>query len=204
MLFVEARNHYVEKVRSHSFVGQELESLWSSFENQESLVDLGCGNGHFLSEYLEKHPEMMGLGVDRRFKRIFKTAEKLQRTNENGSRVIFSDVPSFLRECPDNFWNEVWLQFPDPWPKLRHEKHRMVSLEFFHNIYRVLKPGGRFCFRSDCRAYWEFFQLENSRAELFPIELSQKGDLFMEEPKTLFQMKFLRLGVPIYSLQLRK
>ncbi|MBN8555795.1 MAG: methyltransferase domain-containing protein [Deltaproteobacteria bacterium] len=204
MPFIEARNHYIEKVKSHALVGQDLANLWSIYEGKTSFVDLGCGNGHFLSEYLKLHPEMAGLGVDKRFKRIFKTAEKLQRNESLQSRVIFWDVPTFVQDSPAEFWDEVWMQFPDPWPKDRHEKHRMVTKEFFQQIYRILKPGGRFCFRSDCRSYWEFFQIENSRREFFPIVLSQKGDLFETEPKTLFQRRFLQAGVPIYSLQLRK
>lgn len=201
MPFDEALNPYVAKVREHPLISKEAVSIFDLFKEKKSIVDLGCGNGHFLQERLLRELDLWGLGVERRFKRSFKTAEKLEKTR---ARVAQMDVLQFLQSSPDSYWDEVWLQFPDPWPKLRHEKNRMVSQTFIAEIHRIVKPGGRFCFRSDCRAYWEFLQMENIRTNRFPVEKSQKGNLFEDMPKTLYQKKFERLGIGIYSLEWRR
>jgi tRNA (guanine-N7-)-methyltransferase len=201
---LEAINPYVEKVKDHPRILGSLEGVFDSFRGQRAIVDLGCGNGHFLEAYLRDHPELIGVGVERRFKRVFKTAQKIGRVDTPHSRVLQVDVGEFLEQSPKAFWDEVWMQFPDPWPKLRHEKHRMVNFRNFHLIYDLLKPAGRFCFRSDCRAYWEFLQMANIRAEFFPIVRAQKGDLFSDSPQTLFQQKFVQISRPIYSLEFRK
>lgn len=204
MTFSEAINPYVERIKGHPLVESNLEATFRMLEGRRCIVDLGCGNGHFLEEYLRQNPDLVGIGVERRYKRVFKTAQKMGRVESETSRVFQMDIGEFLLASPRDFWDEIWLQFPDPWPKLRHEKNRIVNSATFQSIYRALKSSGRFCFRSDCRAYWEILQMANIRAELFPIVKSQKGDLFPDDPKTLFQRKFMQISRPIYSLEFRK
>ena len=201
---MSAPNPYVERIKEHPRVEEGLQSTLSSFSGKRCLVDLGCGNGHFLEEYLKLHPDFLGLGIERRYKRVFLTAKKIERVETPLSRVIQFDIGEFLEKSPPNFWDEIWLQFPDPWPKTRHEKHRMVNYSTFQGIYSALKPRGRFCFRSDSRAYWELLQMANIRSELYPIVKSQVGDLFHDSPQTLYQRKFLKILTPIYSLEFRK
>lgn len=203
-LELSTRNPYVERIRSHPFVADNLEDWIRSHRNAKSIVDLGCGNGHFLEEYLRMRPELSGVGIERRYKRVFKTAEKIERIESSSARVFQMNIKDFFDNSPSCFWDEVWLQFPDPWPKTRHEKNRVVNLNHFQEIFRVLKNGGRFCFRSDCRPYWEQLQCLNIQTRLFPVTLTQKGDLFSELPTTLFQRKFLQKSCPIYSLDFRK
>ncbi len=200
MPFNETLNPYVLKVRHHTGVSTEVSDVFSNVQGHHAIVDLGCGNGHFLRDYLAQNPEFKGVGVERRFKRIYKTAEKLEGLT---GHVIQYDVLEFLDESPARLWDEVWLQFPDPWPKLRHEKNRMVTPDFLNQVHRVLKPGGCFRFRSDCFYYWEFLQMENLRQNLFPIQKSMKGDLFGDTPTTLYQRKFFQRSIPVYSLEFR-
>lgn len=200
MPFDEALNPYVERVRAHPLISNAFTGVIEHFQGKRTIVDLGCGNGHFLQEYLLKNPETVGLGIERRFKRSFKTAEKLQNLR---ARVVQMDVREFLESSPDHFWDEIWMQFPDPWPKSRHEKNRMITSSFVARLKQLLKPGGRFCFRSDCRTYWEFLQLENIRHSHFAVERSMKGNLFASDPSTLYQRKFETRGIEIYSLEWR-
>lgn len=194
-------NPYVNLSREREEILFDMNAVWPLYADQENCVDLGCGNGHFLRDYLERRVNFQGLGVERRYKRLVKTADKLEVSR---ARVLRADIPEFLEASPDHFWNEVWLQFPDPWPKLRHEKNRMVTPAFFENIFRTLKDGGRFCFRSDCRLYWEQLQEWNTRFELFSSTQVLAGDIFAEEPQTLYLLKMQRNAVPVYSLEFRK
>lgn len=201
MVFDEALNPYFRLVRAHPRIATDFHQISQDYFGKTTVLDLGCGNGHFLQEYLRQNPEMAGLGVERRFKRSFKTAEKFEALP---GRVLQTEIEDFMEASPSNLWDEIWLQFPDPWPKARHEKKRMVSPDFFRNIRRLLKPRGRFCFRSDNRPYWEFFQMENIRQGLFPIVRSMKGNLFEGYPQTLYQKKFFNASIAIYSLEFRR
>ena len=201
MTFHPELNPYVQKIANHSQIPSAFQEIKHHFTNKISLLDLGCGSGHFLQESMARHPTWRGLGVERRYKRIFKTAEKLK---EASAWVIQADIDTFIKTLPSQLWNEVWIQFPDPWPKLRHEKNRLIKPELFYEIFRILKPSGRFCFRSDCRLYWELLQMFNLQSYLFPVVKVLMGDLYTEEPKTLYQQKFTAQNIPIYSLEMKK
>lgn len=164
-------------------------------------MELGCGNGHFLQNYLELKPGSKALGVDKRFKRLFKTSQKL---GELGGHVYHGEVAEFVSHTRSALWDEIWVQFPDPWPKERHKKNRMLNPLFFHHVYRLLKNHGRFCFVSDSKAYWDFLIRANQRSQLFASSIALDGDLFSELPPTLFKKRFLALKRPIYSIELRK
>jgi tRNA (guanine-N7-)-methyltransferase len=196
------KNHYVKKLHGHPGLITNRNDLWSHFRNRRAIVDLGCGNGHFLEAYLKLHPEHSGLGVDRRFKRLFKAASKIQKINE--SKVFFGDVIEFVEASPSSFWEEIWMMFPDPWPKKKHSRNRMISSKLFYQIHRILKPDGRFSLITDHLPYWDFFIDFNYKIRLFPISRAAQGDLFGQQHTSLFQRRFESIGSPIYSLEMRK
>lgn len=198
----ELINPYYSKVRELSNILFSLDDVRSRFvENSTQVLDLGCGYGHFLDEYLSDKPDWIGLGVEKRYKRTYKSAKKLENRN---SFSFNGDVREFVTKCPSELWNEVWMQFPDPWPRKKHEKHRMIRSEVFFHIYRILKDGGRFCFVSDCKEYWDYLNEENQRNRLYAVHCSQEGDLFSQLPKSSFKKIFLSKSIPIYSIEFRK
>ena len=197
----ENLNPYVQRVREHPLMSVEASGVFEHYKNKKCVVDLGCGNGHFLSQYLEKYPDFVGLGVERRYKRIFKTQKKLEAL---GARGLRSEIEDFVAMSPENFWDEVWIQFPDPWPKKRHECHRMIRLSLYFHLNRILKPGGRFCFLSDHADYWNHLMEVQTSKGLFPMMQSLQGDLFHSEPPSLFKKLFLQKELPLYSLIFKK
>ncbi len=201
MAFNEALNPYVQKVKNHGHIVTHADIFDEAPLHSLKVLDLGCGNGHFLQERLRSDATIWGIGVEQRFKRAFKTAEKIESTT---SKVIQMDLVEFLQSSPPNFWDEIWLQFPDPWPKARHEKNRSVNAGNLLLIFQALKPGGYFRFRSDCKNYFDVLLDLHGSLKLFPVCLAQQGDIFQDYPKTLFQRKFLSQGIPIYSVEMRK
>lgn len=200
---VEYRNPYLDIFDQHPKNWGEPQQLFEALERHpQRILDLGCGNGHFLENYLMSRDHWVAAGVDLRNKRLFKTAQKL-RPFPNAAALKF-DVRELMRLSPEKSWTEIWLQFPDPWPKDRHSKHRMVNEDLFRNIHRSLQEGGRFCFRSDCQRYWEELQAMNTRLQLFPVSRTAEEDLFQNEaPNTLFRNTFTRKGIRIYSVEFR-
>jgi len=199
---LSVKNPYIEKLGSLSQLLTTQTQVWDYFRNRRALLEIGCGHGHFLANYLLKRPELTGLGVDRRFKRLFKTGQKLGVDSQ--SKVFFGDAPQLLKDSPDNFWEEIWMQFPDPWPKDRHSKNRMLNEEFILNVLRTLKPGGQFCFISDHKDYWEELQTWQNQQKQFATQEFLAGDLFAELPTSLFKLSMIRHHVPIYSARLHK
>lgn len=195
------KNPYIDRLATHRRLITKMDQVWPLFSGKRSLLELGCGNGHFLSGYLRQHPDLWGLGIDRRFKRLFKTAEKL--TDSHGY-TFFGDVPNFVAQSPETFWSEVWMQFPDPWPKKKHSKNRMVEHDLYEDIFKILKPGGRFCFVSDHQDYWALLQRAHVDLRLFASIQAYQGDLFPETPESLFKKTMRRHNRPIFSILLQK
>lgn len=152
-----------------------LEVLFPSAQPLE--VELGCGDGSFLMDYAEAHPDRNFLGVERLLGRIRKLDRKGRRrglTNLRGVRIECSYFLKFL--LPPNSADRIHVYFPDPWPKERHHRRRLVNSEFPALAQAALRPGGTVHLRTDDTDYFEQMQDVFGQAAEFeptdtPVEL---------------------------------
>lgn len=201
MAFVPEINPYIQKLEAQPGVLETPSQVWPLYRFEKNILELGCGNGHFLESYLRRRPGVKGLGLDLRYKRLFKTAHKIHGFD---SHVLRWDIHDFLDQSPPEFWSEIWMQFPDPWPKPRHSKHRLITRKSYWAIYRTLKRGGRFCFLSDCENYYQALTELQERYGAFSIKRQKRGDLFIGEAASLFKLTFLKKNKQLFSIELRK
>jgi tRNA (guanine-N7-)-methyltransferase len=113
-------------------------------------VDLGCGDGSFLIDLAAAHPERRFLGIERLLGRARKVARRAARrglTNVKAWRVEVGYAVGYL--LPEAGVSRVHLLFPDPWPKKRHLKNRLVKPAFCLHLHRALEPGGEWLFKTD-------------------------------------------------------
>jgi tRNA (guanine-N7-)-methyltransferase len=156
-------------------------------------VELGCGDASFLVEYARRHPERNFIGVERLLGRIRKLDRKGRRdglTNLRGIRIESSYFLGFLLPPQSAF--ALHIYFPDPWPKKRHHKNRLINERFPELARAALAPGGKVYLRTDDTDYFqqmtEVFD-ENKEFEKIetPVELS--------ELLTDFETEFLARGI---------
>lgn len=167
-------------------------TLEIGFGNGESLVALACAHRDCNFLGLEVHPP----GVGHLLLRC--EAEKLDNV-----RVICDDAVQVLqRRVPDASLDELLLYFPDPWPKKRHHKRRIVQPAFVALVARKLKPGGVLRMATDWQPYAEHM-LETARACEALRNTSPAGD-FVERPEsrpvTRFEKRGQRLGHGVWDL----
>jgi tRNA (guanine-N7-)-methyltransferase len=106
-------------------------------------VDLGCGRGELLLALAEAEPGAAFLGVEHSFKRVLKLARRLARTPLRNVRLVQSTAESIVGErLADESVRAFWINFPDPWPKKRHQRRRLVQPAFLRVLARKLAPGG--------------------------------------------------------------
>jgi tRNA (guanine-N7-)-methyltransferase len=118
-------------------------------------VELGSGDGSFLVRWAGLHPARNFLGVERLLGRIRKLDRKAQRAglaNVRGLRIEASYAIEYL--LPPASVEVLHLYFPDPWPKRRHHKHRLVNDRFVSLAARVLSPAGKVHLRTDNPDYF--------------------------------------------------
>ena len=127
-------------------------------------VDLGCGDGGFLLAMAEHYPETRFLGVERLLGRIRKVCNESARRGLDNVRGLRVESRYFLEwmVAPGSISRLHYL-FPDPWPKEKHHKNRLVQDSFIPVLHRALAPGGEVLFKTDHEA--PSSRLEARRAE---------------------------------------
>lgn len=162
-------------------------------------VDLGCGDGSFLCELARQNPGRNFLGIDKLAGRVAKACRKsAQLENVRVLNIESSYAVRYL--LPGNSVEMFYLFFPDPWPKRRHYRRRIVNSDFLDSICRALQVDGVFRIAMDQRDYFERVLRLVQGDSRFAIEDTKDVDL----PSTKFERRFVEAGAVIYRLALRK
>ncbi|MCO5051287.1 MAG: tRNA (guanosine(46)-N7)-methyltransferase TrmB [Verrucomicrobiae bacterium] len=135
----------------------ELRQLFPQAQPLE--VELGCGDASFLLDYAAQNPTTNFLGVERLLGRIQKLDRKGRRrglTNLGGVRIESAYFLEYL--LPPHCATALHIYFPDPWPKQKHRKFRLINERFPTLAYQVLVPGGRVYLRTDDADYFQQMQ----------------------------------------------
>jgi tRNA (guanine-N7-)-methyltransferase len=118
-------------------------------------VELGSGDGSFLVNYAAQHPETNFIGVERLLGRLRKIDRKGRRAGLANLRCARIEASYFLEFlAPAGLVRAVHVYFPDPWPKRKHRKHRLINARFPPIARQALAPGGRVYLRTDDADYF--------------------------------------------------
>ncbi|HET9418948.1 MAG TPA: tRNA (guanosine(46)-N7)-methyltransferase TrmB [Chthoniobacterales bacterium] len=162
-------------------------------------VDLGCGDGSFLCALAELHPDENFLGIERMSGRVDKACRRA-RALEN-VRVLHLDTSYAVRYLfPESSVAVFYLLFPDPWPKRRHYRRRVVTSDFLDAIRAALVDEGLLKVATDQWDYFRQIMLLSDRNSRFACANTDNIDL----PLSKFERRFRQAGAPIYRLALRK
>jgi tRNA (guanine-N7-)-methyltransferase len=166
-------------------------------------LEIGCGNGDTLSELASLHPDQDFIGIEVHRPGVGRLLNTLARANLDNVRVVCADAVEVLDRCiPDASLDAVLLYFPDPWPKKRHHKRRIVQPEFVACVAQKLKPGGRFQLATDWVEYAEQMLATLMASPGFHNTAADGGFVPRptERPLTRFERRGLNRGHPVYDL----
>ena len=127
------------------------------FANSQLLeVELGSGDGSFLAAYAAQHPDRNFIGVERLLGRLRKLDRKGRQAGLGNLRAVRIESAYFLRYLlPPHSVSTLHIYFPDPWPKRKHRRHRLINDQFVQLAQAALVPGGTVFLRTDDRDYFE-------------------------------------------------
>lgn len=175
----------------------------SIFGNDQPLeIDLGCGDGKFLLEMAQQYPNENFLGVERLLGRVRKVCRKAEQLGLENVKVLRLDSKYTVewlleKKCV----SRIHLLCPDPWPKERHHKRRLLQVSFFQALEKVIQTEGEFCFKTDHTGYYEW-ACEHAEEYGRFIQLPWEEDAFFY-PKTDFQLQWEGQGKEIHRLRFK-
>ena len=170
----------------------EMESLFPARQPLE--VELGCGDASFIAEYAKLHAERNFIGVERLLGRLTKLDKKGRRFGLMNLRGVRIENAYFLEWLlPPHSAATLHIYFPDPWPKKKHRRHRLINERFPALAQAALSPGGCVFLRTDDADYFEQMQAVFAASPAFravdtPAELAAV--------LTDFERDFLAQGIP--------
>jgi len=170
------------------------------------IVEIGSGNGHFLVEYALQHPEKNYIGTEILGGRARKFNQKVEKRRMNNIVVYKGDVRQFLWEyIYEDSISEFIVNFPDPWPKKRHHKHRLLQHAFIEMLHARLKSGGIVSIATDDALYRDWI-IEQFKKTAGFRNLHQDGYTRYPDhfPKSLFEQRFREENRNLFFLQYEK
>lgn len=121
----------------------------------EIVLEIGSGHGHFLNAYAAKHPDRFCLGIDIVPERIRRATKKRDRARLGNLAFVRAEAEEMLLELPSSVLvGDTFVLFPDPWPKRRHVKNRLIKPEFLSLLAQRTRPGGGLYLRTDHQPYF--------------------------------------------------
>ena len=163
------------------------------------VLEIGSGMGEATVAIARAHPEADFIAVDVHAPGIGSLLKRIAEEKLANLRVIRHDAVEVLEHMiPDGALAAIHLFFPDPWPKKRHHKRRLVQPAFAALAARKLAPGGIVHAATD----WPEYADEIASAFAGVLDRAQSG--FAERPVTKFEARGRRLGLPVRDLLLRR
>ncbi len=179
------------------------------FAHQASLiVEIGFGNGNNLIASAEKHPDCNFIGIEVHRPGIGHLLASLKQRNLPNVKVCCADAVVFFRDyIPRSSIDLINLYFPDPWPKKRHHKRRLVTPDFASLVSEALKPHGYFHTATDWDNYAQSMRKVLSNCETLmesPAQSTAMPDSLLERKLTKFEKRGLHKGHKVWDLIYRK
>lgn len=165
-------------------------------------LEIGFGKGSFLTDQAKARPDVNFFGIEyaRWFWRY--ASDRLRRNNCLNVRTVRAEAIFFLTEfVPDASISVLHIYFPDPWPKKRHHKRRLIQDKFMPIVNRILTPSGRLQIVTDHREYFDQIIQVVTAGGLGIVEYNRPGSAAAGEfVGTNFERKYRRESRPFYAL----
>ncbi len=179
-----------------------LEPEWLFGRRAPLVLEIGFGDGESLVATAMAHPEMDYLGVEVHRPGVGHTLLRAEALDLSNLRIMCADAVEVLRQLPDESLECIQILFPDPWPKARHHKRRLLQPPFVALLVPKLKWAGQLHVATDCEDYARsILNVLRAAPELVNVV---NGDGFAPRPAsrplTRFERRGRRLGHEVWDV----
>lgn len=172
-------------------------------------LEIGPGNGFFLSGIAARHPDRGFVGVEVRYKRCWLCAKKLAASGRTNARVVHHHAAFLADLFAEGELSGVYIHHPDPWPRERQHKHRLVQPALARTLESRVARGGEVRLKSDFAPYLpvmrEAFAGTAFVEEAFTADINRDGEpLGRDDILTNYQKKSIARGQPVFFVSFRR
>ncbi|MCL2760507.1 MAG: tRNA (guanosine(46)-N7)-methyltransferase TrmB [Desulfuromonadales bacterium] len=200
------------QIESPLFIKVEEDGVqisWKTiFGNENPLaLEIGCGVGDFMAKVAVDNPGINFIAIDYYNKGCDKTCKRIEKLGLTNVRVLRVEAREFIAtHIPTGSLTAVYINCPDPWPKKRHRKRRLVNPDFLRFLRDYLAPEGDFYFTTDFKDYGEDVAAFMPKMDGFANELAP--DLYTHDLSSYYHskymLKFMAQGSQIYFVHYKK
>ncbi len=149
-------NPYIQKVKEFTGIVFDEDSLKSLIPKISSpiILDIGCGNGEYLTDLALKAPQNFYIGFELQFKEVHRTALKISKARLKNCVVASMDAEKIPLLFEEASLLSVIILFPDPWPKTQQKKNRLIQKQYVLALASKIASGGTFKIRTDNDDYF--------------------------------------------------
>ena len=197
---IESSSYLIENPNEYKGKMKEL------FNNNNPIyIEIGMGKGTFLYENAIKYPNINFIGIEKYDSVMVRAIEKVENEKIDNLRFIRMDANK-IEEVFSKEVDRIYLNFSDPWPKVRHEKRRLSSLNFLKKYDNIFKAEKRIIMKTDNRKLFEFSVVSfvNYDYKINEISLDLHNDDVPDNIETEYEKKFSSKGFPIYKIDVYK
>lgn len=178
------------------------------FGNKNPIrIEIGMGKGRFILNMAKEHPDINFIGIERYSSVLLRAVEKYDTEEFNelkNVRFVCMDARNIADVFAPGEVDKIYLNFSDPWPKARHAKRRLTSVEFLRRYEEVLPVRGTVEFKTDNTALFNFSLEQVKEAEwtlgAFTYDLHHNEEMNQGNIMTEYEEKFSGRGNPINKL----
>lgn len=206
-----------EKILAHPYTIQtdgadpeEFRGFWKEkvFKNAHPLhVEIGMGKGKFITQMADRYPEINYIGIEKYSSVLVRAIDKYEAMDIQNLRFLRMDAEKLEAYFAEGEIDKIYLNFSDPWPKDRHAKRRLTSVNFLKKYEKILVKDGLLQFKTDNRPLFDFSleQLEEAgwTKEEVNFHLHKDGPA-RNNVMTEYEEKFYQLGNPICRFVARR
>ena len=167
---------------------------------EKIILEIGFGNGENTSFLASKNPNALIVASEVYLSGIGSLLNNIAKNSLKNIKIFDQDVRELLFNLPNKIFDEIYIICPDPWPKARHHKRRLIKHDFLKILAKVLKKNGTAYISTDWENYAESIEeeLKKTKDQFSFTQISNEG-----MPITRFQQRAIKEGRSIYTFLLK-
>ena len=166
-------------------------------------LEIGCGKGSYVIGEAQKHKDVAYIAIEKITDVLIAALEKCDMVEHENIMFMNVDASSLTQLFDENTFEEIYINFCDPWPKKRHTKRRLTYHEFLLEYKKILTDDGKICFKTDNLDLFNFSlpEFEEAGYELHDVTYDlHNSEWAGVDTETEYEHNFSSLGIPIKRL----